>query len=168
MQVGRSRGRDGVTRLYYRCLNSKCTREYGSRSIRGKLVFDEIDRVIKEKLESLPPEAYDKYIKEVITYSTTAKTKIRADLTRAKTTRKGYEDRVIKLSGSLDLISDKTALKTITNQISEATQEMNRLDQAIKKYEKDIEKATLPKIDRKEFENTISQLGAKLKAADVV
>jgi site-specific DNA recombinase len=168
MQVGRSRGRDGVTRLYYRCLNSKCTREYGSRSIRGKLVFDEIDRVIKEKLESLPPVAYDKYIKEVKTYSTTAKTKIRADLTRAKATRNGYEERVIKLSTALDLIPNKTALKTITNQIGEATQEMNRLDQAIKKYEKDIEKATLPKIDRKEFESTISQLGAKLKAADVV
>lgn len=31
-----------------------------------------------------------------------------------------------------------------------------------------IARATLPKIDRKEFESTISQLGAKLKAADVV
>lgn len=168
MQVGRSKGRDGLTRLYYRCLNNKCTRAYGSRSIRGKLVFDEINRVIKEKLESLPPEAYEKYIKEVKSYSTTAKTKIRADLARAKTTRNGYEERVIKLSTSLDLISNKTAVKTIENQIGEVTQEMNRLDQAIKKYETDLEKAALPKIDRKEFEMTIAQLGDKLKAADVV
>ncbi|MGI9027388.1 MAG: hypothetical protein ACR2FM_00895 [Candidatus Saccharimonadales bacterium] len=29
-------------------------------------------------------------------------------------------------------------------------------------------RATLPKIERKEFENTISQLGNKLKAANVV
>lgn len=168
MQVGGSLGRDKVRRLYYSCKNKNCPREYGNKSIRGFVVFDEIDRIIKEKLESLPSEAYDKYIKEVKNYSTTAKTKIRADLARAKATRNGYEERVIKLSTSLDLITDKTALKTITNQIGETTQEMNRLDQAIKKYEKDLEKAALPKIDRKEFEKTISQLGEKLKAADVV
>jgi hypothetical protein len=31
-----------------------------------------------------------------------------------------------------------------------------------------MERATLPKIDRKEFEDTIAQLADKLKAADVV
>ncbi len=168
MQVGRSKGRDGISRLYYRCLNTNCTREYGSRSIRGKLVFDEINRVIEEKLTNLPPEAYDRYIKEVKSYSTTAKTKIRADLTRAKVTKKGYEDKITKLSGSLAYLADETAQSTITNQISEASQEINRLDQAIKGYEKGLERSTLPKIEREEFENTIAQLAKKLKAADVV
>lgn len=168
MQVGRSKGRDGQHRLYYRCLNTDCEREYGNRSIRGKLVFDEIDRVIKEKLIKLPPEAYDNYIKEVKSYSKTAKTKIRADLASAKTTKNGYVSKVEKLSASLDVIKDETAQATVLNQIGVASQEINRLDQAIKKYERSMERATLPKIDRKEFEETIAQLADKMQAADVV
>lgn len=167
MQVGRSKGRDGTHRLYYRCLNADCSREYGNRSIRGKIVFDEIDRVIREKLQKLPPEAYDNYIKEVKSYSKTAKTKIRADLVSAKTTRNGYADKVEKLSASLSSIPEN-AQATVINQIGIASQEINRLDQAIKKYERSMERATLPKIDRKEFEETIAQLADKLKAADVV
>ena len=54
----------------------------------------------------------------------TAKTKIRADLTSAKATRKGYEEKIAKLSASLGFISDATAQATITNQISEASQEI--------------------------------------------
>lgn len=168
MTVGGSTGRDGVKRLYYSCKNKQCPRGYGEKSIRGYVVFEEINRVIKEKLQSLPPQAYDAYVKEVKSFSATAKIKIRADLTSAKTTKKGYEDRIAKLSTSLGLISDATAQKTITNQISEAAQEVNRLTQAIKKYENDMERATLPKIDRDEFEMMILQLSDKLDAADVV
>lgn len=168
MQVGRSRGRDGKHRLNYRCLNEKCTRKIGERSIRGKLVFAEINRVIEEKLVNLPPEAYDEYIKEIKSYSTTAKTKIRGELASARTTKKGYEDKIGKLSASLSLIGDKTAQETISSQIGEASQEINRLDQAIKKYERNMERATLPKIDRKEFEDAIAKMAKKLKKADVV
>lgn len=168
MQVGRSKGRDGTHRLYYRCLNKDCARGYGDRSIRGKLVFDEINRVVKEKLESLPPEAYDKYLKEVKAYSTTALTKLRSDLARAKTVKKGYENRIVNLSSSRSVIDDETAKKTLLSEIAEASQEVNRLDQSIKKYELDIARATLPKIDRKEFEAAIADMTVKLKAADVV
>lgn len=168
MTVGGSTGRDGIKRLYYSCKNKQCSRGYGEKSIRGYVVFDEINRVIKDKLQSLPPEAYDKYIKEVKSYSSTAKIKIRADLTSAKATKKGYEDKIAKLSASLGFIADVTAQVTITNQIGEASQEINRLTQAIKKYENDMERATLPKIDRDEFESMISQLSDKLNAADVV
>jgi hypothetical protein len=42
------------------------------------------------------------------------------------------------------------------------------LDLAIKKYERDIERASLPKIERKEFEAAISKMATKLKKADVV
>ena len=73
MQVGRSTGRDDVSRLYYNCLNKDCTRKRGHKSIRGKLVFDEIDKVVKEKLLSLPDEAYDEYLKEVKEYSNATK-----------------------------------------------------------------------------------------------
>lgn len=53
MQVGHSRGRDGISRLNYRCLNKECTREKGYRSIRGKVVFAEIIKLIEEQLVSL-------------------------------------------------------------------------------------------------------------------
>jgi len=168
MQVGRSKGRDGTHRLYYRCLNKDCARRYGDRSIRGKLVFDEINRVIKEKLENLPPEAYDKYLKEIKAYSTTALTKLRGELARARTVKKGYENKIINLSSSRSVIDNETAKKTLVSEIAEASQEVNRLDQAIKKYERDIARATLPKIDRKEFETAIAEMTIKLKAANVV
>jgi hypothetical protein len=168
MQVGRSKGRDGMHRLYYRCLNTDCARGYGDRSIRGKLVFDEINRVVKEKLENLPPEAYDKYLKEIKAYSTTALTKLRGELARARTVKKGYESKIVNLSSSRSVIDDETAKKTLVTEIAEASQEVNRLNQAIKKYERDIARATLPKIDRKEFEAAIAEMTIKLKAADVV
>lgn len=76
MQVGRSRGRDGISRLNYRCLNKECDRPKGARSIRGRLVFDEVIDIINEKLVNLPDEAYDKYLREIKTYSDNAKVKL--------------------------------------------------------------------------------------------
>lgn len=77
MQVGHSRGRDGVSRLNYRCLNKECMRQKGFRSIRGKLVLSEINKFIEERLVNLPDRAYGEYLKELKSYSGTVKTKLR-------------------------------------------------------------------------------------------
>src|SRR5665213_420616 len=144
MQVGRSRGRDKVSRLNYRCLNSNCTRIVGEKSIRGKLVFSEINRVIKEKLVKLPPEAYDAYLKELKAHSKTAMAKLRNELSRAKTTKAGYERRIVELSPSLSILQDDRAKQTVSEQIGEASQQIQKLEPVIKKYERNIERSKLP------------------------
>lgn len=168
MQVGRSRGQDGISRLNYRCLNENCTRIKGQKSIRGKLVFGEINKVIEEKLVNLPPKAYDKYLEEIKQYSGTAKAKLRSELASARATKKGYENKITHLSTSLGILSDSTAKSTVSEQIGEASQEVRRLEQDIKDYEKKIERASLPKIDKAEFQDAISKMAIKLKKADVV
>lgn len=168
MQVGRSRGRDGVSRLNYRCLNKNCTRAKGYRSIRGKLVFEEIDRVINERLLSLPDEAYDLYLKEIKSYSDSAKTRLRSELARARTTRAGYEKKIADLSPSLSLIKDERAKQTISEQIAEASQLMQQQEQNIEKYQQSIKRSTLPAVDKDEFKTILKDMTNRLKAADVV
>lgn len=168
MQVGRPRGRDKLHRLNYACLNKDCPREYGYKSVRGKLVFSEIDKVIKDKLINLPDSAYDEYLKEIKTYSDTAKIKLRSELARAKTTKAGYEKRIAELSPSLAILKDARAKQTITEQIAEASQFVQQQEQLIEKYQKSIERSTLPAIDKDVFRATIKEMAKKLKAADVV
>lgn len=168
MQVGKSTGQDKTARLYYRCLNEQCGRVRGEKSIRGKLVFSEINRVIEEKLVNLPPEAYDKYLDEIKAYSGSTKTKLRSELASARAIKKGHEGKITHLSTSLGILSDKTAQSTISEQIGEASQEVRRLERVIKDYENKIERASLPKIDKAEFQNAISKMAIKLKKADVV
>ena len=167
MQVGRSTGRDGTQRLYYRCLNEKCARKVGEKSIRGKLVFSEIDRVINEKLLRLPPEAYDAYLNELKTLSKTAITKLRGELSRAKATKAGYEKRITELSPSLSILKDDRARQTVSEQIAEASLQLQLLETSIKQFERSIERSSLPAIDKKEFEQTIATMADRLKAADV-
>lgn len=166
MQVGRSQGRDKTFRLYYRCLNKDCTRI--QKSIRGKTVFDGITEVIEQKLQKLPPEAYDEYLDEIKLYSTTAKTRLRSELAKARATKKGYENKIIELSPALSMIKDDRAIDTISTQIAELSQEITRLEQSIRKYERDIERSSLPKIDRQQFQEAISKMSKKLMRADVV
>lgn len=168
MQVGRSKGGDGVFRLNYRCLNKECTRPVGFRSIRGKLVFSEIDRVIKDKLLNLPDSAYDDYLKEVKSYSDNAKTKLRSELARAKATKAGYEKRIAELSPSLSFLKDERAKQAIGDQIGEASQLMQRQEQEIETYQQTIDRSVLPAIDKETFRTTLKELAEKLKAADVV
>lgn len=168
MQVGRSKGRDGDHRLYYTCNNKDCARPKGAKSVRGKLVFSEIDRVIKEKLLSLPDSAYYNYLKEIKSYCETAKTKLRSDLSRAKATKVGYEKKIAELSPSLSLIKDERALQTVTEQIGEASQIVRQQEQLIEKYQRNIERSTLPAIDKEVFKATLKEMADKLKAANVV
>jgi hypothetical protein len=168
MQVGRPRGGDKIHRLNYACLNKECPREKGYKSIRGKLVFDEIDKVIKDKLSNLPDTAYDEYLKEIKTHSDSAKIKLRSELTRAKATKAGYEKRIAELSPSLAFLKDARAKQTISEQIAEASQFVQQQEQLIEKYKEGIERSTLPAIDKDEFKSTLKELSEKLKAAHVV
>ena len=167
MQVGRTTGRDKISRLNYACLNKECLRERGYKSVRGKLVFSEIDKVIQDKLTNLPDSAYAEYLKEVKSYSTTAKTKLRSELARAKATKAGYEKRIAELSPSLAIVKDERARETINQQIAEASQFIQEQEQLIERNQKSIERSTLPVIDKDEFKATLKEMAAKLKAADV-
>ncbi len=167
MQVGRSRGRDGISRLNYRCLNKDCSRAIGSRSIRGKLVFGEIDKIVKEKLVNLPDSAYDEYLKEIKSYSDNEKIKLRGELSKARATRAGYEKKIAELAPSLSIIKDERAKQEISKQIAEASQFIQQQEQLIKDYQKSIDRSTLPAIDKEEFKIVIKEMAEKLKAADV-
>ncbi|HEX6258235.1 MAG TPA: recombinase family protein [Candidatus Saccharimonadales bacterium] len=167
MQVGHSTGRDGISRLNYRCLNKECPRERGYRSIRGKLVFSEIDRIIKQKLVDLPDNAYDEYLKEIKSYSASARTQLRSELARARTTKGGYEKKITDLSSSLSVVNDERARQTISEQISEASQLIQKQEQLIDKCRRSIERSTLPVIDKEEFKTVLGAMAEKLKAADV-
>ena len=168
MQVGHTTGRDKVSRLNYACKNKECPRERGYKSIRGKLVFSEIDKVIKEKLSNLPDNAYDEYLKEVKSFSDTAKTKLRSELARARATKAGYEKRIAALSPSLAMVNDERAKETINQQIAEASQFIQEQEQLIERNEKSLERSTLPAINKAAFEATLKEMAEKLKAADVV
>ena len=167
MQVGRSRGRDGISRLNYRCLNKDCSRALGSRSIRGKLVFSEIDKVLREKLLTLPDSAYDEYLKEIKSYSDSEKIRLRSELSRARVTKDGYEKKVIELSSSLSIIQNEKAQQMVREQIREAVEFAQEQEQLIEKCQRSVERSVLPAIDKDEFKNTIKELAEKLKAADV-
>lgn len=136
--------------------------------IRGKLVFDEINKVINNKLSSLPDASYDEYLKEIKSYSDTAKTNLRTELSRARATKAGYEKKITELSPSLSMINDERAKQTISEQISEASQLMQQQEQNIEKYQKSIERSALPAIDKDLFKTTLKEMGKKLQAADVV
>jgi site-specific DNA recombinase len=168
MQVGRTTGRDKISRLNYACLNKDCPRERGYKSVRGKLVFSEIDKVIQDKLTNLPDSAYDEYLKEVKSYSNTAKTKLRSELARAKATKAGYEKRIAELSPSLAIVKDERARETINQQIAEAAQFIQEQELLIERNQKSLERSTLPAIDKDVFKVTLKELAVKLKAADVV
>ncbi|HSE60986.1 MAG TPA: recombinase family protein [Candidatus Saccharimonadales bacterium] len=168
MQVGRTTGRDKISRLNYACLNKECPRERGFKSVRGKLVFSEIDKVIKDKLSSLPDSAYDEYLKEVKSYSDSAKTKLRSELARAKATKAGYEKRIAELSPSLAIVKVERARETINQQIAEASQFIQEQELLIEQSEKSLERSTLPAIDKDVFKATLKEMAEKLKAADVV
>lgn len=168
MQVGHTTGRDKISRLNYACLNKNCPRERGYKSIRGKLVFSEIDKVINEKIVNLPDSAYEEYLKELKTYSDIAKTKIRSELSRAKTTKIGYERKITDLSSGLSAITDERARRIITDQIAESSQFLQEQDQLIRRSQKSLDRSTLPAIDRDEFKSTLKEMAKKLKAADVV
>ena len=167
MQVGHTTGRDKISRLNYACKNKACPRERGFKSIRGKLVFNEIDKVITEKLIKLPDSAYDEYIKEVKSHSDSAKTKLRSELARAKATKVGYEKRIAELSPSLAIVKNERAKETINQQIAEAAQFIQEQEQLIERTEKSLERSTLPAIDKELFKATIKEMAEKLKAADV-
>ncbi len=167
MQVGHSTGRDKVSRLNYRCLNKECPREKGFRSIRGKLVFDEIDKVIKEKLVNLPDSAYDNYLKEVKSHSDKAKIKLRSELSRAKVMKAGYEKRIIDLSSSLAVITDERAKQAINEQIAETSQLLQLQEQIIQQNKRSLDRSTLPAIDKDQFKTILKEMAAKLKVADV-
>ena len=168
MQVGRSTGRDGVSRLNYRCLNKDCPRTKGFRSIRGKLIFSEIDKVVKEKLVNLPDSAYDEYLKELKSNSDAVKTRLRGELSRAKVTKAGYEKKITELSPSLSIIKDERARQTISEQIAEASQFIQEQEQLIKRHQQSLERSNLPAIDKEEFKATLKEMAEKLKAADVL
>lgn len=168
MQVGRTTGRDKISRLNYACLNKDCPRERGFKSVRGKLVFSEIDKVINEKLTNLPDGAYDKYLKEVKTFSDTVKTKLRSEIARAMVTKAGYEKRIAELSPSLAIIKDERARETVNQQIAEASQYIQKQEQLIERNQTSLDRSTLPTIDRDTFKATLKEMAEKLKAADVV
>lgn len=167
MQVGHSRGRDGISRLNYRCLNKECSRKKGFRSIRGKLVFGEIGKLIEERLVSLPDSAYEEYLKELKSYSNSTKTKLRAELSRARTTKSGYEKKIADLSSGLSVVDAEPAKQVISGQIAEASQFVQEQDQIIRATKQKIERTTLPAIDKEEFKSNLKEMAEKLKAADV-
>ena len=167
MTVGGSRGRDGVRRLSYGCRNEGCGREKGSKSVRGKLVFSEIDKVISDKLGKLPDSAYDKYLEELKSYSDTAKVQIRSELSRAKAVKAGYEKKIPSLSSGLAAVEGKEAREVITQQIEEASKFIHAQEELIRRSEKSLERSTLPAIDKEEFKATIKELSSRLKAANV-
>ena len=101
-------------------------------------------------------------------YSDSAKTRLRSELARARTTKAGYERRIAELSPSLSLIDDERARKSIGEQIAEASQLVQQQDQLIEKYEQSISRSTLPAIDKDLFRTTLKEMAEKLKAADVV
>ncbi len=168
MQVGHTTGRDKVSRLNYACLNKECTRERGYKSIRGMLVFSEIDRVINEKLSSLPDSAYDKYLKELKTYSDTARIKLRSELSRARTVKTGYDRKVSDLSSTLAGVKDERVKKVLTQQLTEAVEFVQEQEQIIQTSQQSLERSTLPAINKEEFKATLKEMSQKLKAADVV
>lgn len=56
--------------------------------------------------------------------------------------------RAWELSPSLSLIKDERALQTITEQLAEASQIVQQQEQLIEKYQRNIERSTLPAIDK--------------------
>lgn len=167
MTAGASTGKDGVRRLSYGCRNKSCDRERGLKSVRGKLVFSEIDKVIKDRLSKLPDSAYDKYLKELRSYSDTAKVKIRSELSRAKTVKSSCEKKLASWSVGLVTVESEDARKVITQQIEEASEFIREQEVLIKKSELSLERSNLPAIDKEEFKATLKELSSKFKAANV-
>lgn len=124
--------------------------------------------MIQDKLTNLPDTAYDEYLKEVKSYSDTAKTKLRSELARAKATKAGYEKRIAELSPSLAIVKDERARETINQQIAEAAQFIQEQELLIERNQQSLERSSLPAIDKDVFKATLKELAVKLKAADVV
>lgn len=168
MQVSAPPGRDKTRRLRYECRNKQCSRKRGEKSIRGKLVFEELDRVINAELTNLSDAAYDEYLKEMKSYSNTVKEKLRGELSRARNAKAGYERKIAELTPSLTVLSDTRAKQTISERIGEASQLLIEQEQMIERLQKSIERTTLPAIDKDVFKGNLTELANKLKAADVV
>lgn len=72
-----------------------------------------------------------------------------------------------ELSPSLSIVKDERARQTISEQIAEASQLIQKQEQIIDKCQRSIERSTLPAIDKEEFKTALKSIAEKLKAADV-
>lgn len=65
------------------------------------------------------------------------------------------------------MIKDERARQTISEQIAESSQQIQQQERDIEKYQQNINRSTLPVIDKEDFKDTVSEIAERLKAADV-
>lgn len=165
MSVYASTGRNAKY-LYYRCENKDCTRT--QKAVRGIVVFNEINRVIKQVQDRLSAEAYSEYIKEVKGLTKNGKTEARSEIARNKVLKANYERQQNERFSSIAKVKDKTALVRLNAEIEELSEQIIELDDQIQKAQRLIDKSNLPYITPDEFEAEMKLLAKKLEKGSAV
>jgi len=166
MSVGKSKGSDGLYRLYYRCKGEECTRK--PKSTRANIILGAVGRVIDDNLAHLPQSTYDEYLKELDEIGKVGLANIRNEVTRAKTTLAAYKREQLALLVSVNGLTDERARNMANSRISEISIDMERLEKTIAKNQAAINKGELPRLTSEEFWAVIQLSSTKLKAADPV
>lgn len=167
MNVGRSKSRTGKYYLYYWCANKKCIRE-PLKTVRANIILDQITTIIEEHLGTLPDEAYHYYLDEVKGLSAGQKTKLRSQLTAAKTILKGHENKQAELSLALGRAKNTKVADHINNQMGAIMLDIERQEALIKSGEEKLAKSELPALTPDEFAERVRKIPIKFKKANVV
>ena len=163
MIIARSRGKQARYYLCCRCSNKACSRK--PRNIRGKVIFEQIERIIDERFAKIPPEAYKYYLDEVHSLSGQQKTALRSKLTSAQTLLRGYKQKQEDLSLALGRTKNSKLIDNLNSQLEDALTEAERQEGLIKNYKADLVKSELPALSPDEFQSLIQNTAIKFKRA---
>lgn len=164
MIAGKSKGRQGKHYLYYRCGTKGCQRL--QKSVRGKVLFNELQTIIESKVGALTYAGYESYLKEVRTYTNTQKSKVRGDLSSYKVVKSGHETSRLELVQSLARLKDKAAIDDTHRRIAELSGLIDDLQDKMAKANTLLVKSELPVVSRDEFSELAQKTGKKLLRGD--
>ncbi len=164
MIAGKSKGRQGKHYLYYRCGTKGCQR--AQKSVRGKVLFSELQSIIDSKVGALTYAGYENYLKEVKTYSNTQKSKVRGDLSAYRTVKGGHVASRLELVQSLARLNDKAAIEDANRRIAELGSLIDDLQNKITKATNLLDKSELPVVSPEEFSDLVQKTGKKLLRGD--
>lgn len=164
VSVGRSKDRLGRYLLYYRCKNKNCPRK--PSNMRARVIFDDIASIIAQKIDTLTPDAYATYVKDVRAASNSQKLKVREELSRMQVVLSGHKKKRHDLSVSLGKLTSQQAVQSLNQDIEALSTDIVALEVDIERRQQQIAKSELPVLTPEEFSARIKRASARFKKGD--
>ncbi len=166
MYPGASKSRNGERYLYYRCDNKHCARE--ARSVRAKVIFDEIYRALDSL--SFSEREYKIYSKRIEKLSD-------EELIRLRTERRSLQGRHSNISANISRItnevlpnlqeSNKKAREIEQNKLAGLETDLVEIEERLKVLDDKIDRAKEVIVSKDEFLNLLKSLPQQMRNSSV-